>query len=275
MGLRINTNVASLAAQWQLSKSQRENAGAMKALASGNKFDNPSESSADFAIAERLRGQTNGMRSAQKNAESAYSMIQVAEGGLNEQNNMLIRMRELAIQAASDTFSDQEREMLNMEFQQLSQEFDRIAQTTSFGSNKLLNGTEKKYEFQVGSFKGEENVISYASATNTTAGELSLDSLQVLDKSDARDAIETLDSALDAIGMARANFAATQSRLDSTISNAAVQIENLEAARSQIADTDVAQAVSDIAKAQALQQYQLAVLAQANQLPGSSLKLVF
>ncbi|GIL16772.1 MAG: flagellin [Oligoflexia bacterium] len=274
MGLRINTNVASLAAQRALSQSQKSTERSMKQLATGNRFADLSEGSADFAIAEHLKGQTKGMAAAKNNAENAVSFVQVAEGGLNEQNNLLIRMRELAIQSASDTFSDTEREMIEMEFQQLLTEFDRIAKTTSFGSQKLLSGVEKDYEFQVGAYKGEENIIRYQSNANTTASELGLDGMTVIEKTDARDSLETIDIALTSLGRARANFGAMQSRFDSVTSYTAVQMENLQAAQARIADTDVAKATSEMAKGIALQQYQLAVLATANQVPGQILKLI-
>lgn len=274
MGLRISTNLASLAAQRQISSSQRESEGAMRALASGNRFDNPNENSADFAIAERLRGQIAGTRAGKANAENAQAFIQVAEGGLNEQNNLLIRMRELAVQSASDTFSNEERNLLQMEFEQLQQEVDRIAETTQFGSTKLLAGQTKEYEFQVGAYGNKENIITYRSDTNTRASQLGVDGLSVDSKSGARDSLEMIDEALGIIAQARAGFGAIGSRLNSTIDNGAVQVENLERARSQVADTDVAKAASDMYRHQALQQYQIAVLNEANRAPGNVIRLI-
>lgn len=274
MGLRINTNVASIAVQRLIGQSQRKSEGAIKSLASGSRFDNPDTSSASHAIADKLQAQVKGLQAAKSNAENAYSFIQVAEGGLSEQNNILIRMRELAVQAASDTYSDTEREFLNQEYEQLEQEFDRIAETTMFGSNKLLSGENTEFEFQVGPNKGDENVITYKSDADTRSSSVGIDGTRVDDKSDARDALETLDEAIVQVAQARSNFGAIQSRLDSTMNNQGVQIENITAARSRIADTDVAEAVSDMYKAQALQQYQAAVLSQANMYPGSVLKLI-
>jgi flagellin len=247
---------------------------AVKQLASGDRFSDMTEGAGDFAIAEHLRGQIQGMKAAKMNAENAISFAQIAEGGLNEQNNILIRLRELAVQSASDTFSDNEREMLDLEFQQLSQEFERIAQTTRFGSHKLLAGESKSFEFQVGAFKGAENVIKYESDTDTTGSELGIDGLAVLDQDDARDSLETIDEALEVLAKARANFGAIQSRLTSVADNSATQIENLSAAHSRIADTDFAEAVSEMFKSRALEQYQLAVLAQANQYPENVLRLL-
>lgn len=274
MGLRINTNLASLAAQRQIGLSQRQSEGSMKALASGNRFANPNESSADYSIAEHLRGQIAGMKAGMNNAENAKSFIQVAEGGLNEQNNILIRMRELAVQASSDTFSDQEREFLDVEFQQLLAEVERISQTTQFGSQKLLAGDTKDYEFQVGAFGSKENIIEYRADANTTASELGVDGLAVTDKSDARDSLETIDEALTKIASARANFGAIDSRFNSTINHTGGQAEALEGARSRIADTNIAQAVSDMYRNQALQQYQISVLNEANRFPGSVIRLI-
>ena len=246
----------------------------MKQLASGDRFSDMTEGAGDFAIAEQLRGQIKGLKAARFNADNATSFVQVAEGGLNEQSNILIRMRELAVQAASDTFSGNEREMLGVEFGQLKSEFDRIAKTTQFGSHKLLSGDTKEYEFQVGAYKGPDNVIAYKSNTNTTASEVGISGLDVQDVGDARDSLSSIDDALLAIGRARANFGAVQSRFESVVNNASVQIENLEAAHSRIADTDYAESVSELFRNRSLQQYQIAVLAQANQQPENALRLL-
>lgn len=274
MGLRIGTNLASIAAQRQMVQSQRNIERNMKQLASGDRFSDITEGAGDFAIAEQLKGQIRGLKAARFNADNATSFVQVAEGGLNEQSNILIRLRELAVQAASDTFSGEDREMLGVEYTQLRSEFDRIAQTTQFGSHKLLSGEEKNFEFQVGAYKGDENVIKYTSNTNTTASALGLSGTDVESTGDARDALETIDQALVEISRARANFGAIQSRFESVVNNAGVQIENLEGARSRIADTDFAEAVSDMFRNRSLQQYQIAVLAQANQEPQNVLRLL-
>jgi flagellin len=274
MGLRINTNLGSIAAQRQIAITTRKSQTAMSQLASGSRFSDLTEGAADFAIAEHLRGQIRGMEAARMNAQNATSFVQIAEGGLNEQNNILIRQRELAVQSASDTFSDTERSMIDDEFQQLSQEFDRIAKTTQFGSHKLLSGEQKEYEFQVGAYGGSENIIKYNADTNTTASSLGVDGLDVADKSGARNSLESIDTALQDIAKARANFGAMQSRLESVDNNAGIQIENLQAAHSRIADTDVAKAVSEMYRNQALQHYQLQVLGIANQFPENVIRLV-
>ncbi len=274
MGLRISTNVASIAAQNQLVKSQMETQKAMKELASGSRLSNISSDAAGKAIAEELRGQFTGLKAARVNANNASSFIQVAEGSLNEQNNILIRLRELSVQAASDTNSDTERGFLDQEYQQLTQEFDRIAKTTKFGSTPLLDGSKREYEFQVGSNKGYDSVITFNNDLNTTASGVSIDGLRITEKSDARDSLESLDSALKKVAESRAKLGAVQSRLESVDSHLSTQIEGIENAYSQRNDTDVADAVSRMTRGTVLMQYQAAVLTKANQLPEVTLKLI-
>ncbi len=274
MGLRITTNVASLTAQRNLGLTQRTIEKSMKQLATGSRFADTSEGAGEFAVSELLRGQISGMKAAKNNADFANSFVAVAEGGLNEQNNILVRMRELAIQAASDTLGDEERGYVNLEFQQLISETDRIAKTTSFGTQKLLMGEGKTYEFQIGAYNGEDNIVRYVADTNTTSSSLEIEGLSIDDKDYARDSLEAIDTATGKIAQARAQFGAIQSRLQSVSNNADVQIENLSAAQSRIADTDVAKAVSEMVRSQVLQQFQSVVLAQANQLPQLALKLI-
>jgi flagellin len=198
----------------------------------------------------------------------------VAEGALNEQNNILIRLRELAIQSASDTYSDKEREFIGYEFKQLKEEFTRLAQTTRFGSQPLLDGTTKDYEFQVGINPGQENVVKFSNDTNTTADHLGLSSIDVDDKDDARDSLESIDEALSGINQARAKLGAVQNRMDSVVNNLENNISNLSEAHSKQSDTDVAEAISTIRRGQVLAEYQASVLAMSNQQTMSLLKLV-
>lgn len=274
MGLRINTNLAANAVHRLISKSQRETVSTMKQLASGNRFADISENAGDYAISEQLRGQIASQKAARRNADNAISFAAIAEGGLNEQTNILIRLREISIQSASDTFDDREREMLDMEFQQLNLELDRIAKSTQFSSQKLLAGDEKEYEFHIGAYGEEEDIVRYKSDTNTTTAALGTNGLGVSDKQDARDSLETIDEALEKLAFARAGFGAIQSRLSTVVNNSDVQIENLEAARSRIADVDIAETYSKMTKNAVLGQYQAAVLAQANQLPHTVLRLL-
>lgn len=274
MSLRIGTNLSALAVRRDLAKSQRTTERAMLQLASGSRFAAPGEDPASFSISEHFCGQTKGLRASRLNAENAMSFVQVAEGGLNEQNNILIRLRELAIQSASDTISDVERGFLEQEFSGLVQEVDRIAHTTQFGATKLLNGNGKQYEFQVGAYKGPENILKYQLDADTTAVNLGIEGLSVADQDESRDAIEIIDDSLSRIGQARASFGAMQSRLQSVVNNLGDQEVNIEAARSRMADTDVAEAVTQMTLGQIRQEYQMAVLSQANATPESALRLL-
>ncbi|WP_413290052.1 flagellin [Bdellovibrio sp. HCB337] len=274
MGLRIQTNMASISAQRVLSIQQKRAEHATAALASGSRIVKASDDAAGLAISENIRGQIRGIGQARNNAFNATSAIQVSEGGLNEVSNILIRLRELGVQAASDHIGERERGFLNLEATQLVQEADRIARTTVFGDKRLLDGSGGEMEFQVGAFAGDENIIKYDLGADATASELGIDGLEVGTKGDARTALKTVDDALVKVSSLRANFGAVQSRLDSTVANLDIQYENLTAANSRIRDTDVAKETSEMTSANILQQAAVGVLAQANQTPAVALKLL-
>lgn len=274
MGLRIQTNLPSISAQRVLGIQQKRMEHSTQALASGSRIVQAADDAAGLAISENLKGQIRGMAQARNNAFNAGSAIQISEGGLNEINNVLIRLRELGIQAASDTVGDKERTFLNEEAQQLIQEADRIANTTQFGDRKLLDGSGGEMTFHVGAFAGEENTISYSLSSNARASELGIDGLDITDKGSARDVLSTVDDALVKVSSMRANFGAVQSRLNATVSNLDIQYENLSAANSRIRDVDVAKESAEMASAQVLQSAAVSVLAQANTFPGMALKLL-
>lgn len=274
MGLRIQTNLPSISAQRVLGVQQKRQEHATQALASGSRIVNAADDAAGLAISESLKGQIRGIAQARNNAFNAGSSIQIAEGGLNEINNILIRMRELGIQAASDNIGDQERGFLNEEGKQLLEEADRIAKTTRFGDKRLLDGSGGDMEFQVGAFAGKENVIKYSLSMDATAGQLGIDGISVSDKDSARESLQTVDDALQKLGSMRANFGSIQSRLYATTSNLDIQYENLSAANSRIRDADVAKETAELASSAVLQQAAVSVLAQANQFPGVALKLI-
>lgn len=274
MGLRISTNMPSISAQRVLSTQQKRAESATQKLASGSRITRAADDAAGLAISESLRGQVRGIAMARNNAFNAGSSIQVSEGGLNEINNILIRIRELGIQAASDNIGETERGFLNEEAKQLIDEADRIAKTTRFGDKILLDGSGGEQEYHVGAFGGEENVIKYDLSTNATASEIGIDGIDISDKSGARDALDSVDDALVKVGSMRANFGSIQSRLDTATSNLDIQYENLNAAYARIRDTDIAKESSELASAQVLQQAAVSVLAQANQFPGVALKLI-
>ncbi|CAM6002525.1 unnamed protein product [Sphagnum balticum] len=268
MGLRISTNVASLNAQRNLSTQQQRGAHALAALSSGSRIVSAADDAAGLAISEHLRGEIRGLGQASNNANNAVSLVQVGEGGLNEISNILIRLRELGVQAASDTISDKERAYIDTEGKQLIAEGDRIAKTTQFGSKKLLDGSGDQLEFQVGAFAGKDNIIKYNLKADATASTLGYDGLGFKDKGDARDALDSVDKALDKVSKLRADFGAVQSRLQSTVTNLGVQHENLSAANSRLRDADVAHETAELAQSQILQQSAVSVLSQANQSGG-------
>lgn len=274
MSLRINTNLASINAQRNLETQQKRNTHAMKALSSGSRITQAADDAAGLAISEKLRADISGMQMARKNAENAVSFIQVGEGGLNEVNNILVRLRELGVQGASDTVGDQEREFLNMEAQALMEEVDRISHTTKFGEKNLLDGSMTEMEFQVGVNSDEHSTIRFKTDANATTSNLGINGLEFDSKSGARDALDLIDEAIVKVGGMRANYGALQNRLDSTVRTIDVQNESLSAANSRIRDADIAHESAELTSSQILQQASVGMLAQANQAPAAVLQLL-
>lgn len=274
MGLRISTNIASINAQRQLGTQQARGAHSLAALSSGSRIVNAADDAAGLAISENIKGQTRGLAMARQNSFNAISMVQVSEGGLGEINNILMRLRELGVQAASDNIGDQERGFLDQEVQQLVKESDRIAKTTRFGSRNLLDGSGEELEFQVGAYAGDDNVIKYKMDADATNSKLGIDGLAVDSKSGARDLLGSVDEAMQQLGKMRADFGAVQSRLQTTTSNLDIQFENLSAANSRIRDADIAHESAELASANVLQQAAVSVMAQANQQPAQALRLL-
>lgn len=276
MGMRISTNISAIASQRSMSGSTREIQRSMAQLSSGSRITKSADDAAGLAISENLKSQIRSMSQAGRNANDGISMIQTAEGGLNEISNILTRLRELGIQAASDTVGEKERIMINKEVQQLTAESQRIAATTSFGTQKLIDGTGGTFDFQVGIYNNDaEDRISYhAGDADASASNLGVDGMDFTSKEGAQDALATLDEAQSTVNGFRANLGALQNRLESTISNAAVMHENLSAANSRIRDADVAQASSEMVRNNILLQASTSTLAQANQVPGLAMKLI-
>ncbi len=278
MGLRIGTNMASMAANRVLSGSSDELAKSMQRLASGNRITQAGDDAAGLSISESLRTQIRSMGQAERNAQDGISFVQVAEGGLNEIGNMLIRMRELAVQAASDTVGDKERGFIDQEIQQLKSEVDRIANTTAFNGTALLNGeAPRELSFQVGINKaddGSDQLVFNPNEYNVRTGELGIEGLTYNSTSDARDAMDQVDQAIGKVFDARARLGAYQNKLHATANNLAIGKENLAAARSRISDTDIAAETSEFTRRQILQSAGIAVLAQANSAPMQAMKLL-
>ena len=276
MGMRITTNVASINAQRTLTSSQREIQKSFTQLSSGSRITKAADDAAGLGISEALKSQIRSLQQASRNANDGISMVQVAEGGLTEASNILTRMRELGIQASSDTVGDQERGYINKEVTQIKDELQRIAKTTRFGKTNLLDGTGAKFDIQVGiNNDGFEDRISFdSSVLNATASELGVDDRDFTSKDGAQSALMIVDKAQAQVAGYRANLGALQNRFQSTVENLGVQHENLSAANSRIRDTDIAQATSEAARNNVLLQASASVLSQANQIPNLALKMI-
>lgn len=276
MGLRVTTNVASINAQRSLLNSQNAIQNSFAQLASGNRINKSSDDAAGLAISEGLKAQIRGFRQAARNSNDAISMLQTSEGGLNEVSNIIVRLRELGVQAASDTVGERERAMIDVEVQQLKQEAQRIALSTKFGSISLLDGSGGTFDFQVGvnndSFA--DRITFDAGAQNATIDALDIADLDYTDKAGAQGALSKLDEASLRLNKTRADLGAIQNRLQSTISNLGVQEENLSAANSRIRDADIAASTSDLTRNNVLLNASVATLAQANSQTGLALKLI-
>lgn len=276
MGFRINTNVASIAAQRSLSVNNREAESVLNKLSSGTRITKASDDAAGLAISEKLKANIRSLKQADRNANDGISMIQTAEGGLNEVSSILTRMRELAVQTSSDTIGDTERAMTNMEYQNLKLELDRISQVTEFNGKKLLNGEGEKYEFQVGINNNEfQDRIGYdASMVNSGIQSLGVDELDVSTKVGSQESLASLDAAIEKVSGNRAYLGAIQNRLVSTSNNLQINTENLSAANSRIRDVDYAEATAMKAKNDILSAAGTSVLAQANMSGQNALKLI-
>ena len=276
MGLRITTNVASLNAQRSLAGSQHLMNKSLARLSSGYRINQASDDAAGLAISENLKGQIRGLRQASRNANDGVSLVQVAEGGLQEVSNMLIRLRELAVQAASDTIGDTERKFLDVEYQQLKSEIQRITEVTSFNGRDLLNGTGGVIDIQVGVHNDvfKDRISFNASAANATLESLGITAEAVAQKEQAQISIDAVDKAIVSVNAIRANFGAMQNRLQSTMQNLAVADENFSAANSRIRDADVAAESSELMRNNILTQAGVSVLSQANNVTQMALKLL-
>lgn len=276
MGLRIATNVQSLNAQRNLSVTNEKQANTLNKLSSGARITKAGDDAAGLAISEKLKGSIRSLQQANRNANDGISLIQTAEGGINEVSNILLRLRELSVQAASDTVGETERGFSDKEFQQLKSEVNRISQVTKFNGRQLLNGTGETLDFQVGIDNNPENDrLSYATAsTDVTLGKLGLTESSVSTKAQAQANLDKIDFAIQAVNENRAGLGALQNRLSSTVNNLGVMHENLSAANSRIRDADMAMESSELTKQSILSQAGTAVLSQANSSQNLALKLL-
>lgn len=276
MGFRISTNVPSISAQRALSVNNRESETNLAKLSSGNRITKAADDAAGLAISEKLKANIRSLKQADRNANDGISMVQTAEGGLNEVSSILTRMRELAVQTSSDTVGDSERMMTNMEYQNLKLELERISQVTEFNGKKLLNGEGDKYDFQIGTNNDAfQDRISYdANQVNARLDGLGISELDVSSKEGSQDSLAAVDSAIEKVSGYRSFLGAIQNRLVSTSNNLQVSVENMSAANSRIRDVDYAEATAAKAKNDILGAAGTSVLAQANMNGQNALKLI-
>ncbi len=276
MGLRVSTNTQSLAAQRNLLINNSAQKASLEKLASGTRITRAADDAAGLAIAEKMRGSIRSVRQGVRNASDGISMIQTAEGAMNEVGNILIRFRELSMQAASDTIGDTERGFVDKEVMQLRGEIDRIANSTEYNGKKLLNGEGKVMEIQVGiNNNPEQDRFFYDTAkTNVTAARLGVADITVLTKENAQENLGKVDEAIKTLAENRAELGALQNRMQVGINNGMIYDENLSAARSRIYDVDVASETAELTKNNILSTAGTAVLSQANQNNMLALKLI-
>ena len=277
MGLRVNTNIASLNSQRHLRGTRQNLDKSIEKLSSGSRINRAGDDAAGLAISENLKAQIRGLGQAERNAMDGVSLVQVAEGGMQEISSILIRLRELAVQAASDTVGPTERKFLNTEYESLVSEIDRIANATEFNRIPLLNGTGSTFDIQVGT-RNNPNVdrITFfdGSSADVSSVALGINLTSVSDKASAQNTLSALDSAIISVSSIRADFGAMQNRLQSVINNLAISVENMSAANSRIRDTDIAVETAELTKNNILMQAGTAVLAQANQSIANALSLL-
>ncbi|MFG0634944.1 MULTISPECIES: flagellin domain-containing protein [Pseudomonas] len=282
MALTVNTNTTSLGVQKNLNRASDALSTSMSRLSSGLKINSAKDDAAGLQIATRMTSQIKGQTMAIKNANDAISIAQTAEGAMQEQTNILQRMRELAVQARNDSNTEEDRDALDKEFQSMLKEIDRIANSTQLNNKNLLDGSNTAaLVFQVGSNTGTDNQISITltDAMDSTGALSALASKSITGDSSQIEAnfsgaVTAIDDALKNINNTRADLGAVQNRLTSTINNLQNINENAEAARGRVQDTDFAAETAQLTKQQTLQQASTAVLAQANQLPSAVLKLL-
>jgi flagellin len=274
MGLRVNSNIASLNAQRSLSNTTERLQASFRRLSTGLRISTASDDAAGLAISERFRAQIRSTNQAVRNAQDGISLMQTGEGALNEVSSVLIRMRELSMQAANATVSPADRNTLNEEFQDLINEIDRIAQSTFFNGVHLLDGTGSTMTFQVGigTTAGIDTIT--LSTADTLASTLSLSTLDIGSGGNPTFALTQLDNAINQVSRVRGLFGGVQNRLMTTIQNLQIQAENLSAAESRIRDVDVAVETANLTRNSILQQAAISILAQANVQPQAALQLM-
>jgi flagellin len=274
MALAVNTNVYSINAQKNLSRVTTRLAGNFSRLSSGLRIATAADDAAGLAISERFRAQIRSLQRAQLNANDGISIMQTAEGALNEVSSMLVRMRELAIQANNGSVSGADKDSLQQEFSSLIDEIDRIAQATKFNNVALLDGSTSSMTLQVGEGTTANVDTVTLNLSNMRTSTLGIDTADIGSSGNITSAITALDTAIDTVTSARGTFGGVMNRLQATINNLGVSIENISAAESRVRDVDVAYETAELTKNSIMQQAALSILAQTNVQPQIALTLL-
>jgi len=276
MALRINTNIASINAQRNLTNTTNRLNRSLERLSSGLRINRAADDAAGLAISENLKADIRALEQSGRNAGDGVSLVQVAEGALDETSGILVRMRELAQQAANETMGASERGYLNQEFTSLGNEIDRIANSTEFNGANLLDGSGGTVDIQVGLGTAATDRISIdlTNTMDTTGLSINGESLSGADSTNALSAITAIEAAINTVSSTRADLGASQSRLESAMRSIQNTVENYSAANSRIRDADIAAETSAMTSAQILQQAGVSVLAQANSSPQMALMLL-
>lgn len=276
MGFRINTNIPAMQGTHNLQKVTRASEESSAKLSSGERITKAADDAAGLAISEKLKAEIRSSRQANRNANDGISLVQVAEGGLNESSNILTRMRELAMQASNDTLTDVDRNMAEMEYQQIKSELDRISKSTEFNGRKVLDGSGPRLDFQVGVGSNSVDDVISLNLKNTDSGAQSLgvDNLTISSKGSAQNSLTTIDRALEKIVAQRSQLGSIQNRLQNGSANLDIYTENMSAANNRIRDLDYADETAKQAKNNIITQASTAVQVQANSLGANAVKLL-
>lgn len=278
--MRINHNVPALNTYRHLNKANNFQQGSMQKLSSGLRINNAADDAAGLAISEKMRAQVRGLDQAAANAQDGISLIQTAEGALQETQDILQRMRELAVQSSNDTNTTEDRAEIQKEINQLTEEVDRISKDSEFNTQKLLDGTYDGKVFHIGANTDQNVSVSINDmgavelGVGTLDGDDVLEALDVSSQDSANTAIKTFDDAINTVSSERSRLGAIQNRLEHTINNLSTSSENLTSAESRIRDVDMAAEIMELTKNSILAQASQAMLAQANQLPQGVLQLL-
>jgi len=272
MSLKINQNISAMNTHRQLLQTDRKLSASLERLSSGLRINRAADDSAGLAISQRLRSQVGGLHMASQNAEQAKNMVQTAEGFLNEIHNMLGRMRELAVQSASDTVATGDRTSLHAEFAKLREEIGRIATSAEYNNSALLDGTFTDKQFQVGPNGESDNTITF-SILGVAPTDMSIDTTDISTLAGAVSAMTELTTAIDYVSSVRSGLGTIQNRLAYTVASVDNAAENLSSSESTIRDLDISQEISTFTKSQILVQAGMAMLAQANAAPQNVLAL--